>query len=231
MKKLGLIGGLGPESTIPYYRGILYGVQKRVGGLYFPPMLIDSLATFDIIRMGADGDRAGMLAAFTASIENLAAAGAEIGALACNTGHMVFEELAARSPIPLVSILDVTRRECERRGFHRLALLGTAATMGGTFYREPFERAGMAVITPSRAEQAYIAEHIVNELELGRVNPETVARTMSIARRLIEDESADAIILGCTELPLLFKDHTLPVPVIDTMQLHIAALVDAILAD
>lgn len=229
MKKLGLIGGLGPESTIPYYRGILYGVQKKVGGLYFPPMLIDSLETFDIIRKGAAGDRAGMLTAFTESIERLAAAGAEIGALACNTGHMVFEDLQARSPIPLVSILDVTRTECERRGLRRLALLGTAATMSGTFYREPFERAGMTVITPSQPEQAYIAEHIEKELQLGRINPETVTAVSAIARRLIREEDAGAIILGCTELPLLFQNQTLPVPVIDTMQLHISALVDAII--
>ena len=93
MKKLGLIGGVGPESTIPYYRGIIYGVQKELNNPFFPPLVIESLSSFEVIRMSSQKDREGLTKYLLKGIQNLAAAGAEVGALACNTGHMVFNEL------------------------------------------------------------------------------------------------------------------------------------------
>lgn len=228
MKKLGLIGGVGPESTVPYYMGILTGVKERMGRPYFPPLTIESLSCFEVIRMSAAGDREGLAAYLGAGIRNLVAAGAEVAALACNTGHMVFDELCEISPIPLVSIVEVTAEEAQRRGMKRVGLLGTAATMREDFFKLPFTRRGIEVIVPETDAQDYIADKILTELEMGIFREETAAEFVHIAERLAAEQGAEAVILGCTELPLIFKGKTLSVPLLDTMELHIAALVDAV---
>lgn len=229
MKKLGLIGGVGPESTIIYYKDILDGVQKRIGTSYLPPLIIESLSCFEVIRMSSEGDTAGLTDYLLSGIRNLAAAGAEIGALACNTGHLVFEQLQELSPIPLISIVEATCAEAQRCGYRKVGLLGTKATMEADFFKKPFYRNGIEVVVPDMAEQAYIADRILHELELGIIRDETVLRFKEIAERMIADEKIDAVILGCTELPIIFDKIETTVPVLDTMQLHIHALIQAIL--
>lgn len=226
-----MLGGVGPESTIPYYRGIIYGVQKKVGRPYFPPLTIESLSTFEVIRMSFHGLLEELTGYLLAGVRNLEAAGADFGALACNTGHMVFKELQAQSSIPLVSIVDVTCAEAQRQSFTKLGLLGTAATMDGVFFKRPFERAGMEIATPSDAEKEWIEQKITDELEFGIVKPETVSEFQKIVKRMMERNGIQAVILGCTELPMLFTDAALPVPVLDTMQIHIAVLVEKIMED
>lgn len=226
-----MLGGVGPESTIPYYRGIIYGVQKKVGRPYFPPLTIESLSTFEVLRMSSQGLREELTGYLLAGVRNLEAAGADFGALACNTGHMVFKESQTQSPIPLVSIVDVTCVEAQRQSFTKLGLLGTAATMDGVFFKRPFERAGMEIATPSDAEKEWIEQKITDELEFGIVKPETVSEFQKIVKRMMERNGIQAVILGCTELPMLFTDAALPVPVLDTMQIHIAVLVEKIMED
>lgn len=232
MKKLGLIGGVGPESTVPYYKGIVYGVQKKVGKPFFPNLTIESLSTFDVIRLSSAGDWDGLTEYFLKGIKNLAAAGAEVGALACNTGHLVFDRLQAESPIPLVSIVTSAVKEAQEQGYQKVALLGTTATMEGDLYNTPLRKAGIEVVVPAKEERDYIAGHIEKELELGIVKEETAQRFIAIVNRLVKDEQIDAVVLGCTELPMIFDGkRKMPVPTLDTMKLHIDALVDAITKD
>lgn len=231
MKKLGLIGGVGPESTIPYYKGILYGVKARTGKLYLPPLTIESLSCYEVIRMSSEGNTEGLTAYLLTGIRNLAAAGAEVGALACNTGHMVFDELQKASPIPLVSIVDVTCAEAVRQGYQRVGLLGTAATMEADFFKTPFREAGIEVVIPDEKERAYIADRIVNELEMGSVNEDTAAHVLKLVERMAGEQKIEAIVLGCTELPLLFEGRKPAVPLLDTMKIHIDALVNTVMEE
>lgn len=228
MKKLGLIGGVGPESTIPYYRGIIYGVQKELNNPFFPPLVIESLSSFEVIRMSSQKDREGLTKYLLKGIQNLAAAGAEVGALACNTGHMVFNELQKQSPIPLVSIVETACTEAKRQGLKKIGLLGTAATMEDNYFKIPFEKAGIEIKIPKQTERDYIADHILSELELGIVKEETVNHFVEEMSKI---QNIDAVILGCTELPLIFEGRNLSIPSLDTMQLHIQALIHAILEE
>lgn len=205
MKKLGLIGGVGPESTIPYYRGIVYGVQEKIGKTVFPPLTVESLSSFEVIRMSSQGMRKELTDYLLAGIRNLAAAGADFGALACNTGHMVFEELQEKSPIPLISIVDVTCQNAKEAGYTKVGLIGTIATMDGTFFVQPFEQTGIEVITPLKREKELIADKITKELELGIVSPETVTSFTAVVNRMSRENDIQALILGCTELPM---DHS-----------------------
>ena len=231
MKKLGLIGGAGPESTIPYYRGIIYGVQKKLNKPFFPPLVIESLSSFEVIRMSSQKDREGLTKYLLKGIQNLAAAGAEVGALACNTGHIVFNELQKQSPIPLVSIVETACAEAKRQGLKKIGLLGTAATMEGNYFKIPFEEAGIEIKIPEQAERDYIADHILNELELGIVKEETASHFVEIVEEMSKIQNIDAVILGCTELPLIFEGRNLSIPSLDTMQLHIQALIKTILEE
>lgn len=231
MRKLGLIGGIGPEATIPYYHDIVFGVQNKLDKQYFPQLVIESLSCFEVIPMSSQGKYRELKEYLLAGINNLAAAGADFGALACNTAHIVFDELKAESPIPLVSIVDVTLAEAQRLGIKRAGLLGTEATMREDFFKKPFIQAGIEIITPLEEESSNIAHKILDELELGIVKPETVELFSRVVERMATENQIEAIILGCTEIPLVFQNVALPVICLDTMEIHIRALVDEILAD
>ncbi len=231
MKKLGLIGGTGPESTIEYYRGIEYGVQERSGRALFPNLTIESLSVFDVLGFCERRDYAGLTAYLLKGVHSLAAAGAQYAALTGITPHIVFDELSEASPIPLVSMVDTARDHAAASGYKRVCLLGTLPTMEGTFFQGSFARRGIEVVTPNAEERSYIGAKIESELEFGRVLPDTQRAFAEIAGRVVREERAQAVVLGCTELPLIFDGVELPVPYIDVMQVHIAALVDLIMRD
>ncbi len=231
MNKLGLIGGTGPESTIEYYKGIEYGVQQKSGRSFFPNLTIESLSVFDVLGFCGKQDYAGLTAYLLKGIRNLAAAGAQYAALTGITPHIVFDELSKASPIPLISMVDTARDYAAANGYKKICLLGTLPTMEGTFFQSSFAKRGIEVVTPTAEEKNYIGTKIETELEFGKVLPETQHAFQKIAERIIQEEQVQAIVLGCTELPLIFGGVELPVPYIDVMKVHINALVDLIMHD
>ena len=231
MKKLGLIGGTGPESTIPYYRGIVFGVQKQLGKPFFPNLTIESLDVFQVLEYCRRDDYAGLTNYVSQGFVNLAHAGCEFAALTGNTPHIVFDALQERSPIPLVSMPAAACAEACRLGYHRLGLLGTIFTMKKDFFKKPFADAGIDVVIPREDEMAYIEKALTDELELGIVRPQTQQALLAIVQRLADTAHIDAVILGCTELPLAFQGLQTPVPVLDTMAIHIQRLITMIVND
>ena len=229
MKKLGLVGGMGPESTVPYYRGIIYGVRERMGSNVLPFLSLESVDVFHIQRFCNEGRYDELTGYLLAAVRNLAAAGAEFAALSANTPHIVFDQLKQQTPIPLVSIIEAACEEAERRGLSRLGLMGTIFTMKGSFFKKPFEEKGIQVISPREEEMAYINEKIYTELEFADVREGTREGLVRIIRRMVEEDGIQAIILGCTELPLALDDRISPVPCLDTMKIHVQALVEEII--
>jgi aspartate racemase len=222
---LGIVGGLGPESTIDYYRRILEE-WKRDDPSSTPSIIIDSLDVNRGLRL-VEHDRPGLIEYLSASINRLAAAGADFAAMAANTPHVVFDELVARSPIPLVSIVEACAEEARRRGLRRLGLLGTRFTMEGSFYPEVFARRGIAIVAPNGEERVWIHERYVGQLLKGEFRDETRDGVKSVIRRLREEENIDGVILGGTELTLLLSDVTVEsIPALDTTALHVAAIVE-----
>ena len=229
MNKLGLIGGTGPESTIEYYKGIEYGVQQKSGRSFFPNLTIESLSVFDVLDFCGKQDYAGLTTYLLKGIRNLEAAGAQYAALTGITPHIVFEELSKASPIRLISMVDTARDYAAANGYQKICLLGTLPTMEGTFFQNSFAKHSIEVVTPKAEEKAYIGTKIETELEFGKVLPDTQRAFKEITERIIQEEHVQAIVLGCTELPLIFDGVELPVPYIDVMQIHINALVDLIM--
>lgn len=229
MKKLGLVGGTGPESTIPYYRDIVYGVQKRLARPVFPPVVIDSIDVFQVLAFCRSRDYRGLAGYVSRSISALAAAGADFAALTGNTPHIVFQELSRRSPIPLISSVDTACRAARDRGFRKLLLLGTAFTMEEDFFKAPFRAAGIQLVLPPPEARRWIHEKISSELELGIKKADTLDGFRRIIQSARERDGAEAVILGCTELPLLLSDEVSPLPCLDTLSIHVSALIDEIL--
>ena len=228
MKKLGLVGGMGPESTIPYYHDIVYGVQERVGKDFFPNLTIESVNVFDVLRLCREHKYEELTDYLINAINNLEKSGADFVALSANTPHIVFDKLKEKSTVPLVSIIEATRDEAIRLNKHKLGLLGTIFTMTGDFFKIPFQNSDIEIVIPNAEEMEIINKKISSELELGIVKEETLRSFQKIIERMKRENGIEAIILGCTELPLLLNDKVSPVPCLDTMKIHIQSLVDRI---
>ena len=228
MKKLGLVGGMGPESTIPYYHDIVYGVQDRVGKNFFPNLAIESVNVFDVLRLCNEQKYDELTNYLMQAIKNLIASGADFIALSANTPHIVFDRLQARSTVPLVSIVEAACNEAIRLNKHRVGLLGTIFTMKEDFFKKPFYSSNIEIITPTTEEMEYINLKISSELELGIIKEETLQEFQRIIKRMRQEDCIEVVILGCTELPLLLNDEVSPVPCLDTMKIHIQRLIDLI---
>jgi aspartate racemase len=201
MASVGMVGGLGPESTIDYYRRVLEAWQRDTPASA-PSIVIDSLD----VRRGlhlVENDLPGLTEYLLASLRRLAGAGVDFAVMTANTPHIVFDELAARSPVPLVSIVEVCAEEARRRGLLRLALLGTRFTIEAPFYPAVCARHGIVVVTPTDSDRAWIHAKYVGELLRGEFRDDTRQQFISLVDRLRNEEDIDGVILGGTELLLL----------------------------
>jgi aspartate racemase len=226
---VGIVGGLGPESTIDYYRRILEA-WGRVDRSSAPSIVIDSLDVQRALRL-VESDRPALTEYLLASLRRLGGAGVDFAAMTANTPHIVFDELSVRSPIPLVSIVEVCAEEARRRGLARLALLGTRFTMEAEFYPRVCARYGVVVVPPTEADRAWVHERYVGELLTGEFRDDTREQCISLVARMRDEERIDGVILGGTELPLLLTTPTIAgVPALDTTALHVAAIVDRLRA-
>ena len=228
MKKFGLVGGMGPDSTIPYYHDIVYGVQEALGELIFPELSIESVNVFEVLRLCGEKQYDKLTEYLMGAINNLAKSGADFAALSANTPHIVFDKLKEQSPIPLISIVEATCEEAKLRGLKKIGLLGTIFTMTGEFFKAPFVKNGIQIIVPTESEIELVNDKISTELELGIVKEETLLFFQKVISRMKNEDGIEAIVLGCTELPLLLNDEVSPVLCLDTMQIHVRSIVKTI---
>jgi len=224
MARVGLVGGLGPESTIDYYRRVIDG-WKRKDLTGTPSIVIDSIDAQQTLRLSRD-DRAGLIGYLMASLKRLEGADVDFAALTANTPHLVFDDLAARSSLPLISIVEICAQEARRRGYSRVGLLGTIFTMDAPFYPSVFSRYAVEVVTPPPVEKAWLHDKYVAELLEGVFRDDTRQWVNELVAVMKSDEGVDGVVLGGTELPLLVRgDIVGGVPTLDTTLLHVEAIV------
>lgn len=236
MKTLGLIGGIGPESTIEYYRLIIAAYREQNSRRAYPLIIVNSIN----LQQYLDWINANELEQFadglTKDIEVLVRAGAHFGALASNTPHIVFDELQRRSRLPLISIVEATCARVQQFGLKRVGLFGTRFTMQGRFYPDVFSRAGIQLITPNEEEQAFIHDKYMSELLNDIFLPATREQMLRIADDLHKRDGIQGIILGGTELPLLLSPETFTdgqhngIHFFDTTRIHVDRLVQEMLS-
>jgi len=231
MKTLGIIGGLGPESTLDYYGKVIALYRQRTGDGSYPQFIINSIN----LKKGLDfmdaNNLPGMADYLVEEIEKLILAGATFGLISANTPHIVFDEVASRSSIPLISIVEATCTAVKAKKLKRLALFGTRYTMQATFYPKVFSREGIELLLPGPDDQTYIHDKYLNELVSGKFLPATRAGLLAIVDRMKASSNIDGVILAGTELPLILRDseHN-GIPLLDTTKIHCEAAVTEMLS-
>ncbi|MDT4952478.1 MAG: aspartate racemase [Acidobacteriota bacterium] len=231
MKIVGIIGGIGPESTIEYYRLIVTSYREEIQDGSYPRIIVNSIDLKKMISWFEVNELAEMTEYLVDEVQRLERAGADFGLLAANTPHIVFDEVRRRSPIPLLSIVEATCEAAKGLGLKRLALFGTRFTMQGQFYPDVFSREGIKLVVPEREEQDYIHDKYMNELVPGRFLPETREGLLEVVDRMKEREGIDGVILGGTELPLILRDEgESGIPFLDTTRIHVKAVIAELLS-
>jgi aspartate racemase len=229
-RRVGIVGGVAPESTIEYYRLILTSYRARSSHAGNPSIIINSIDLTKTLALAAN-DLDGLTDYMVAAVDTLVRAGADFAVIASNTPHIVFDEIQRRVPIPMISIVEAAAEAAAARGLRRLGLFGTRFTMQGRSYPRVFARAGIELVTPGEEEQAYIHGKYVSELVNAIFLPETRDGLLDIVRRMVARDAIDGLILGGTELPLILRDDgDVPVPLLDTTGIHVEKIVGALLA-
>ena len=175
MKTIGIVGGIGPESTIDYYRSIIMLYRARKNDGHYPHIIIDSVDLTEMLGLLESGKLEELTESLCKAIERLAGAGAEFAVFASNTPHLLFDNIKLLSPIPLLSIVEETCEKAKAMGLEKVGLFGTRFTMQGGFYQKVFKRNGITISVPESEEQAYIHYKYMNELVAGRVVVEDIA--------------------------------------------------------
>lgn len=229
MKIAGILGGLGPESTIDYYRSIIALYRHRDPNHASPQLLIHSLDVDHGIALLNANRHADLADYLSSGIDVLARAGATFALVAANTPHIVFPELERRSPIPLLSIVRATAEHAKSLGLKKVGLFGTGFTMNANFYPEEFDRHAITIVRPTEEERAFIHQKYIGELLKNQFLPPTRDAILQIANRLVREDGVEAIALAGTELPLLLRDSPATVRFLDTTVIHVEATVTELL--
>lgn len=226
MIKIGMIGGFGPESTLDYYRLLIETYRKETkieGGS--PDIIINSMNINTLMKLVGDKQWDNLVNWLVEGIEVLHRAGADFGFISANTPHVVFDKVKEISPIHLLSIVDSTCNHIKKIGIKKVGLLGTKFTMQSDFYKIACDRNNIELFVPNEEEQEYIHNKLMTEIELGNFIDETQQGLLDIIKRLIEDNSIEGIILGCTELPLILTKDEFGIPFLNTTKIHVESII------
>ena len=231
MKTLGIIGGIAPPSTIDYYRQLTSRYRAVSPDGSHPSILINSIDSRHFFALLATGDRARLIEYLLGELDRLARGGADLGLFASNSPHLVFDGVALASPISLISIVEETAIVAKAQGLKTVGLLGARFTMNGGFYPAVFARHGMTVVVPEPDDRTWVHDRYFAELVEGSFREETRAGMSAVIDRMKAQDNIEAVILGGTELPLLFRDSAPPsVPMLDTTTIHVESAVARLLS-
>jgi aspartate racemase len=230
MKTIGLIGGVGWSSSLEYYRIMNEKTQNDLGGDNSAKILMYSIEFGEFSkqeRLADAGNWDPLNATMLDAARRLKAGGADFIVIASNTLNSRADDIEAKVGIPVLRIYDVVGAKVNRSGLKKVALLGTKYTMEQPFYRDVLKNEyGIEVVTPNATERDYINTVIFDQLVRNDIRNESRAEYVRIINRLADEEGAQGVILGCTEIPLLIHQSDVEIPVFDTTRIHAEAAVD-----
>lgn len=225
MKKLGLVGGTGPESTLMYYKELNSRVDKLTDGKAMPDLVIESVdfrRAWGYVTAGEYEKCADYLAEKVKCLKN---SGAEIISLTAATFHIVFNEVCEKAGVTLISIPKSVCFKAQSEGYKKVGLLGTIFTMEKDYMKTDLVNAGIEVVIPNKEDREFVAKRIFEELEFGIVKESTLKEFQQIITKMRDEDGIEAVILGCTELPLLLNSENCPLPILDSVDIHIEDLI------
>ncbi|MBW7907790.1 MAG: amino acid racemase [Kiritimatiellae bacterium] len=223
MKKIGLIGGLTPESTAHYYLAICREHNAKAGGLNFPEISLESVNLQQLIGLFGANEWEKVAEHLLRVLHRLKASGADFAAILANTPHNAYDRIRDASPLKIVTIMEATSAPLLRDGRRKVALLGTKATMEYGFFQKHFESLGISSLIPPADQRQALDRMVWDELAHGVVEEKSRAAAKQMIAEL-ERQGAEAVILACTELSMLIKPEDTPLPLYDTMILHAEAI-------
>ena len=226
MKRIGLIGGLGPEATLDYYKRIIDAFKTGNNNFNNPDIIVYSVNMSKLMSFMKAKDYEGATDYLSDKIDALVKAGAEFAAISANTPHFMFDGINAKSSIPLISIVEATCEVCVSQGIKRAGLIGTGYTMDAPFYPDVFRKQGIDIVIPDKDDRLFINHKLFTEIEMGVFTDETRNAFVQIIEKMINEQQIDSIILGCTEFPLLLTESQYAgIPMLNTTQIHVDAIV------
>lgn len=232
MKTIGIIGGLGPEATVDYYKEIIrtFNEINTEGSLNYPEIVIFSVNMSKVIGFMEKEMYPEAVSYLSACINKLQNAGADFGVISANTPHLLFEEIRSKVSLPLISIVETCAERAAQIGVKKCGLLGTRFTMSGSFYQEVFAQRDIEVIPPHPEEIEFIHRKLFSELEIGIFKEDTKSGILKIVDTMKTRNGIDSVILGCTEFPIMFTEgQYLGLPFLNTTRIHVDEIIRACL--
>lgn len=228
MKTIGIIGGLTWLSTADYYRLINQQINEKLGGVEAGKIILYSI-NFAEIKVLTENNQWDSIAGIMKDVaRKLESAGADCILIGANTMHKIADEVQSAIHIPIIHIAEETAKVIEAKGMKKVALLGTKYTMQLDFYKKKLSAKGIETVIPNEQDIAYINNAIYTEMGKGLFLPETKDRFIQIINTL-QQSGVEAVILGCTEIPILIKQEDVDLPVFDTTHIHVSAAVNFVL--
>lgn len=224
-KKIGILGGMSPESTIAYYEYITRTYTRRFGDFGYPEIIIYSVSFQPFVDWPSQGRWDLVTDALVESAHHLEKAGADFIIIATNTMHIVFDKIQDRVGIPMLSLLDAVGQVISEKNLKKVGLLGTRFTMQDSFYANALKKYGVEILVPQGKEAEIVDATIYNELVKGVISPASKEKFLGITQTL-ERQGAQGVILGCTEIPLLINKEDTNLPLFDTTTIHAEAALD-----
>ena len=225
MKTIGLLGGMSWESSIEYYRIINQAVKKRLGGLHSAQCLMYSVDFAEIEVLQHAGEWETLTQVMINAVSRLEQGGADCLLICTNTMHRMADQIESATSIPLLHIADATADAVKAKGLHTVGLLGTRFTMEGDFYKGRLEKDhGLKVLVPDNDGREIIHRIIYDELVQGEIRDASREAYLDTITNL-QNQGAEGVILGCTEIPLLVKQADVDLPIFDTTTIHAEAAV------
>ncbi|MBD3205485.1 amino acid racemase [Candidatus Bathyarchaeota archaeon] len=218
-KRIGILGGLTPESTVTYYMHIVHRYHEVHGDHGYPECVIFGVSFQKFEDWMEKEDWDSIESELLKGLKVLEDAGADFAVIATNTMHILFEKLQEQVNFPLLSIIDATAEAILEEGISTVGLMGTRFTMNEPFYRKGLEKHGIKVIVPDVKDKEYIQKVIFEELSVGKLTEDSREGFLMIIDKLRE-KGAEGIVLGCTEIPLLVRQKDTKIKIFDTAVIH-----------
>lgn len=228
MKTIGILGGLGPEATIDYYKEIIkkFNELNNNESLTYPEIVIYSVTMSRFIGLLEEGREIDAADYIIECLNKIKKADASFAILSANTPHLLFDYIQSKIDLPLISIVKTCAEEAQRLDRKKCALIGTKFTMQNDFYQKTFKEKNIHIECPDEEDIELINTKLFTEMELGIFKEETKIEILGIVRKMKDRKNIDGVILGCTELPIMFtEEYYWDIPFLNTTRIHVEAIV------
>lgn len=217
MKTVGVIGGLGSETGFQFSLFVNERVKQTIKTQ--PHLIVDNLpvsisAEEECIKGGPSKEHLFLL---KESVKRFNTLNVDCIVIACNSVHIFIEELKKISKKPLLSIVEETVKVCEKENFHTIGILSSTQTISSGLYNTPLRKRGIKVLTPSTKEQQWLNDCIIRIINKSTMVSDK-KKLLNIVDRL-QNKGAEAIIIGCTDLPLFIEEKEISLPTLNTLHI------------